>query len=313
MREIVYLNSEKHLAGEGRDCTHSSVTCSAPRATRRDNRNRNQRRQRCARHITSPELNCYMNEPLTSSCIVLDEAKILDAIQVGIRLMFLQIGKALGNRKAPSHPLFPGAIETQLERFIADVAIEARWLADSSFLANLSENDRSMLSTGHTVRLPDYRNDETHWYPRLFIMNTTMDPDAQHIRYSLRRDRLNGLVYLREHRLCKGGVFFSPFDFHHFPHDIQELSICIGSSESGTKIKLESDAHIPSGINREAFVALQEWILYEHVEARTRLVKGFAFQTDEDGELDTPGHEKERRILTISCHAGRTQQTCPYQ
>lgn len=138
-------------------------------------------------------------------------------------------------------------------------------------------------------------------------MNTSVDPDNQHIRYSLRKDQLTDSIYIREHRLVKG-FFFSPFDFHHFPHDIQELSISFGSSESGHKIKLEPDFDIASGINREVFVALQEWTLFEHVESRIRKVKGFAFQTDEDGELDTPGHEKERSILTISCHAGKKRK-----
>jgi hypothetical protein len=137
-------------------------------------------------------------------------------------------------------------------------------------------------------------------------MNTNVDPDNQHIRYSLRKDRTTEAFYIREHRLVKG-FFFSPFDFHHFPHDIQELSISFGSSVSGNKIKLEPDYDIASGINREVFIALQEWVLYEHVESSIRKVKGFAFETDEDGELDMPGHEKERSILNISCHAGKNK------
>jgi hypothetical protein len=197
-----------------------------------------------------------------------------------------------------------GPIETQFERFTADVAIEARWLADPNFLTTLNEHDQRTLSDGHTVRLPNYRNNENNWHPQIFIMNTSVDPDNQHIQYSIRKDRIDDVFYMREHRLVKG-LFFSTFDFHHFPHDIQQLSISFGSSLSGNKIKLEPDAEIASGINREVFVALQEWVLYEHVESRIRTVKGFAFQTDEDGELDIPGHEKERSILTISCHAGK--------
>ncbi|CAF1101749.1 unnamed protein product [Rotaria sordida] len=229
-----------------------------------------------------------MNELVISSNIVLDEIKTSNAINVGIRLMFLQIGP----------------IETQFERYTADVAIEARWLANPNFLSSLNDHDQYILSRGHTVRLPNYLKDENNWHPQLFIMNTNVDPDNQHIQYSLRKDRTNNSFYIREHRLVKG-LFFSQFDFHHFPHDIQELSISFGSSVSGTKIELEPDFKIPSGINRQAFVALQEWILFEHVESRIQKVKGFAFQTDEDGELDMPGHEKERSILTISCHAAR--------
>ncbi|CAF0715357.1 unnamed protein product [Adineta steineri] len=209
-------------------------------------------------------------------------------IKVEIRLMFLQIGP----------------IETQFERYTADIAIEARWLATPNFLSSINEHDRYILSCGHAVRLLNYRDDENNWYPQLIIMNTNVDPDNQHIRYSLRKDRINGLYYMREHRLVKG-FFYSPFNFHHFPHDIQELRISFGSSESGTKIKLEAASDIASGINTQAFISLHEWILYEHVESCIRKVKGFSFQTDEDGELDVPGHEKERSILTISCHVAR--------
>jgi len=85
------------------------------------------------------------------------------------------------------------------------------------------------LSDGHSVRLPIYRNDENNWHPQLFIMNTSVDPDNQHIQYSLRKDRTTDAFYIREHRLVKG-FFFSPFDFHHFPYDIQQLSISFGSS-----------------------------------------------------------------------------------
>ena len=197
-----------------------------------------------------------------------------------------------------------GPIETQFERYTASVAIEARWSADGVILPSLDEQEQHSLSCGHTIRLPDYRKSERNWHPRLFIMNTNVDPDDQHIQYSLRRDRKTGGLCIREHRLVKG-FFFSPFDFHYFPHDIQELCISFGSSIAGTKIELEADSDIASGINRQAFVALQEWILFEHVESRIRKVKGYIFETDEDGELDMPGHEKERTVLTISCHAGK--------
>jgi hypothetical protein len=247
-----------------------------------------------------------VNGFLGSSNIVLDDIKKTDAIRVGIRLMFLQIGKISFIYKRRTNYLILGPIETQFERFTADVAIEARWLPDPNFIATLNKHDQQTLSDALTVRLSAYRNNENNWHSRFFIMNTSVDPDNQHIRYSLRKDWTTDAFYMREHRLVNG-FFFSPFDFHHFPHDIQELSISFGSSELGSKIKLEPDFDIASGMNREVFIALQEWLLYEHVEWRVRKVKGFAFQTDEDGELDMPGHEKERSILTISCHAGRKE------
>jgi hypothetical protein len=124
-----------------------------------------------------------MNEPVVPSNIVLNEIKKLDPIKVGIRLMFLQ--------KKETNYLILGPIETQFERFTADIAIEARWLADPNFLATLSEHHQQILSDGYTVRLPNYRNDEKNWHPQLFIMNTSVDPDNQHIRYSLRKKSRN--------------------------------------------------------------------------------------------------------------------------
>jgi hypothetical protein len=44
--------------------------------------------------------------------------------------------------------------------------------------------------------------------------------------------------------------------------------------------------------------------LYDHIETQTKFIKGFLFQNDDDDELDTPGHERKRSIITIACHAG---------
>jgi hypothetical protein len=99
-------------------------------------------------------------------------------------------------------------------------------------------------------------------------------------------------------------MFYSKFDLHHFPTDIQELNVSIGSALFDTEVTLEADPNRSSGINREAFVDQQEWKLYDHIEIRTKLIKGFLFQNDDDDELDAPGHERKRSILTIACHAG---------
>ncbi len=101
------------------------------------------------------------------------------------------------------------------------------------------------------------------------------------------------------------GHFYCNFDLHDFPTDIQELSVSVGSALFSNEVVLEADSHRASGINREAFLDQQAWALYDHVETRSKFIKGFLFQIDGDDELDTPGHERKRAILTVFCHAGK--------
>jgi hypothetical protein len=83
------------------------------------------------------------------------------------------------------------------------------------------------------------------------------------------------------------------------------LSLSIGSSLSEKKVQLVQHPTIASGINKEVFSGQQEWHLYEHVETVSRTVRDYCSLTDEDGDLDKPGYEKERSVLTFSCHVGR--------
>ena len=202
-----------------------------------------------------------------------DEEKT--SIPVSIRLIFLRIGE----------------LETKAEKFHAHVAIEARWF--------LSADDPTV-GEETTVKLPeDYA--ETHWHPQLFLLNAAHDRHEE-VKYSL--NKVGQRLQVKEFRDVHGS-FHSKFDLHHFPTDIQELSVSIGSALFDREVTLEADLHRASGINREAFVDQQEWKLYDHVETRTRFIKGFLFQNDDDNELDTPGHEHKRSILTIACHAAR--------
>ncbi|CAF3679775.1 unnamed protein product [Rotaria sp. Silwood1] len=97
--------------------------------------------------------------------------------------------------------------------------------------------------------------------------------------------------------------FYSKFNLHHFPTDIQDLSVSIVSALFDTEVILKVDLNRIFGINREAFTDQQEWKLYDHVEIQTKFIKGYLFQNDNDYELDTPGHERKRLILTMTCHA----------
>ena len=197
-----------------------------------------------------------------------------------------------------------GELDTQAEKFQAHVAIEARWLLKSNdnedkILSSLSIDDQTRLNNEETVKLPkDYS--ETNWHPQLFLLNIGKD-GKEEIKYSMKKH--GSQLQIREFRDVHGN-FHSKFDLHHFPTDIQELSVSIGSALFDSEVTLEADPNRASGINREAFIDQQEWKLYDHIETRTKFIKGFLFQNDDDNELDTPGHERKRSIITIACHAG---------
>lgn len=197
-----------------------------------------------------------------------------------------------------------GEINTQSEKFEAHVAIEARWIVHSDeektkILSSLSSEDQTRLDDGTTIKLPK-EFPENYWHPQLFLLNISRDSN-QDIKYSLKKTGEG--IQIREFRDVDA-IFYSKFDLHHFPTDIQELSVSIGSALFDTDVTIDADPNRASGINHEAFVAQQEWILYDHVETKTKFIKGFLFQNDDDDELDTPGHERKRSILTIVCHAG---------
>jgi hypothetical protein len=93
------------------------------------------------------------------------------------------------------------------------------------------------------------------------------------------------------------GKFYSKFNLHHFPTDIQELNVSIGSALFDTEVTLEADPNRLSGINCETFVDQQMWKLYDHIETKNKFIKDFLFQNDDDdNELETPGHERKRSI-----------------
>jgi hypothetical protein len=197
-----------------------------------------------------------------------------------------------------------GELDTQAEKFQAHIAIEARWFLKSKddedqIISSLSIDDQTRLNNGNTIKLPkDFS--ENNWHPQLFLLNVSRDRDED-IKYSIKK--YGSQVQIREFRDVYG-KFYSKFDLHHFPTDIQELNVSIGSALFDTEVTLEADPNRASGINREAFVDQQEWKLYDHIETKTKFIKGFLFHNDDDDELDTPGHERKRSVLIIACHAG---------
>jgi hypothetical protein len=211
-------------------------------------------------------------------------------VQINIRLMFLRVGE----------------IDTLNEKYQAQASIEARWPIELDILTpDLSADDQKRLINGKSVSVLKYA--ETHWHPQLFIENAIGELKEQ-IRYSAKKSRKNSQIYICEHRDIKG-LFWEKLELQHFPSDVQELSISIGSIYYNDKVILMADPYHLSGINREIFTDQQEWSLYEHVDTQQRYVKEFLFQDqDEDETKANPKDERKRSFLTVSCHAGKRKK-----
>lgn len=191
-------------------------------------------------------------------------------------------------------------------------------------MSDLSPDDQKRLIDGRSVSLINYS--QKHWYPQLYIENALGDVKEQ-IRYSAKKSLDDQLCYVCEHREAKG-IFWEKLELHHFPSDVQDLSISIASMFFDDKVILMADSHRLSGVNREAFVDQQEWSLYEHVDTEQRFVREFLFHDPDDDDKDNnnidrltdqndslihvhqfDGDDRQRSILTVTCHAGTLYST----
>jgi hypothetical protein len=204
-----------------------------------------------------------------------------------------------------------GEIDTLNEKYQAQASIESRWVVDFDKLSSgLPSDDQQRLLEGKTISLLKYG--DSHWHPHLYIENALGDLKEQ-IRYSARRSKEDHEIYVCEHRDIKG-VFWEKLELHHFPCDVQDLSISVGSTLHSDKVILTTDPHHSSGVNREAFVDQQEWFLYKHVNTEQRYVTEFVQDDegeeeddddDDDEEYDGANNDDRKRpILTVTCHAG---------
>ncbi|CAF4338015.1 unnamed protein product, partial [Rotaria sordida] len=101
------------------------------------------------------------------------------------------------------------------------------------------------------------------------------------------------------------GYFWEKLELHHFPSDIQELTISVGSTLYDDKVILMPDPYYRSGINREAFIDQQEWSLYEHINAKQRFVEEFFSNISGDENIEMDSNEgRKRSFVSVSCHAG---------
>ena len=200
-----------------------------------------------------------------------------------------------------------GEIDTLNEKYQAHASIESRWgVAFHQF----SSAEQARLLQGKSLSLDKYA--ESHWHPQLYIENGLGDLKEQ-LKYTAKLNRDDNRIYICEHRIIKG-LFWEKLELHHFPSDVQDLSISVTSMLFDDKVLLLADPYGLSGVNREAFVDQQEWSLYEHVDTEQRFVKDFVFRTGDDGgdEIDgaenwhsrARGEDRKRSVLTVTCHAG---------
>ncbi|CAF0807790.1 unnamed protein product [Adineta steineri] len=155
-----------------------------------------------------------------------------DPIKVNIRCVFLRVGE----------------IDTLNERFYAELLLEASW-EEKSF-------------KGLQTRSFD---PSVNWTPELELMNGIGELDHD-ITYSVHYDK-QGLATITEHHRLKG-TLWERMELHHFPVDVQELSLSITTSHSIKEMIFTKNIKQPSGVNRRIFTDEQEWYLFEHVDIK---------------------------------------------
>ncbi|CAF0993094.1 unnamed protein product [Adineta steineri] len=152
-----------------------------------------------------------------------------------------------------------GEVNTLHEKFYAEVVIEARWLYDP---------------------------EAASWNPNLYVKNALGDI-KQEVAHELVNnldepvfvgDKLHGIIYVWEIRKLVG-TFWEKLELNSFPADVQQLSLQIVARCPIEECVLVENRFQPSMVNREAFLAQQEWFLYEHIETRSTITtEDFSFR-----------------------------------
>ncbi len=146
-----------------------------------------------------------------------------------------------------------------LEKFYAEVVIEARWLYDP---------------------------EAASWNPNLYVKNALGDI-KQEVAFELVNNldepvlgdnEEHDIIYVWEIRKVVG-TFWEKLELNSFPADVQQLSLQIVAQCPIEECILVENRFQPSMVNREAFLAQQEWFLYEHIETRSTITtEDFSFR-----------------------------------
>ena len=124
------------------------------------------------------------------------------------------------------------------------------------------------------------------WNPNLYVKNALGDVKEEVISELV--DHLDepicsnhrdyDIIYVWELRKVVG-TFWEKLELNSFPADVQQLSLQIVSRCSMEECILVENRLQPSMVNREAFLAQQEWFLYEHIETRSTITtEDFSFR-----------------------------------
>lgn len=112
------------------------------------------------------------------------------------------------------------------------------------------------------------------------------------ITYSVHYDK-QGFATVTEHHRLKG-TLWERMELHHFPVDVQELSLSITTSRTDKEMIFMRNLRKASGVNRRVFTDEQEWFLFEHVDIQV---------TQQIDEYLDDGHNHP--VIICSSHIAR--------
>ncbi|CAF1026239.1 unnamed protein product [Adineta ricciae] len=181
-----------------------------------------------------------------------------DAVEVSICCIFVRVGD----------------IDTLNERYYGEFLLEASWEEPSFKGLQSRPFDPSI-----------------RWTPELELMNGIGELQDD-VTYSVHHNK-QGFATVTEHHRLKG-TLWERMELHHFPVDVQELSLSITSSRTDKEVTFIRDLRKPSGVNRRVFTDEQEWYLFEYVDIEV------THQIDEYLD-DVHNHP----VVICSCYAAR--------
>lgn len=152
--------------------------------------------------------------------------------EVELRIIFLRIGE----------------IDTQNEKFFAEILVEAKWeepKLSAEFDQRLVREEKE-LSSANALR---------YWNPKIYIENALNDPSQATISYKMKKEiskecsspddmtsdftNVQFKFWIYEYRKVKG-YFFEKLELEYFPIDTQSMSIVMTSYRSNVINSIQS-------------------------------------------------------------------------